>query len=217
MSLSFNGARTSDVDGLTITGLSVQGTTRNITVANSRSPGRPWCAPAASRTRTSCSTATRREHQRGLAAASVRGPAARLHGGSRASGVTIRNSVCGRAADADGISDRRQRRPGARQRVHRDQAGQRRCTRTRCSSTAARNTVIRGNYFHDFSVAIMASGRRQQRADHRRQRVHRRRLPAGGAARRATRARSSCTTWSRTCDVHMDAKSENPGRRAATA
>ena len=75
--------------------------------------------------------------------------------GSSPSGVAVRNSALrawrqldGMQIGANGVQVLNNEFVGISRRA--------RCTLTRSSSTAQRNTVVRGNYFHDNDVAIMA-------------------------------------------------------------
>ena len=83
-------------------------------------------------------------------------------------------------------ADRRQRRAGPQQRVHRDQADQRRAHRLAAALRRSATRSIRGNYFHDFDVAIMApdGGSNEQITDN----------VFIGAAATARRSSSAATT-----------------------
>ena len=69
--------------------------------------------------------------------------------------MTIKNSVLGPGGDADGIQNDADGVQILEQRVHRDPADRPVHTDS-LQLYGARNTVIRGNYFHNFDVAIMA-------------------------------------------------------------
>ena len=124
------------------------------------------------------------------------------------SGVTIRNSTFGPGGDADGI----QLGADGVQVLDNEFTGIRQVSAVHTDSLqlyGARNTVIRGNYFHDFDVAIMApdGGTNEVIADN---------VFVGGDYRPAVQLGSHVGTQFvhntvKDMDVHMDRKSENPG------
>ena len=195
MSLSYNGASNIRVEGLTVTGLSIQGTTRNVTVADSLFTGQAVIRSGGAANANIVLDGNRHPNIFvGGCGTCYEGRIQVLStGGSNPSGVTIKNSVLGPGGDADGI----QNGADGVQILNNEFTGIRQISAVHSDSLqlyGSRNTVIRGNYFHDFDVAIMAPGRRQQRADHRQRDDQLRRVPPGGPARRPSQLASSRTT-----------------------
>ena len=125
-----------------------------------------------------------REHQRRRLRRLATRAGSRSPGGpGRVRRGTIKNSVIGPGGDADGM----QISANGVQVLGNEFVGIKQISEVHTDSLqlyGATNTVIRGNYFHDFDVAIMAPDGGEQRADHR-QRVHPRRA---GIDRRSSSA-----------------------------
>ena len=163
----------------------VPGTTKNITVANSTFTGMAVVrADQMNNANIVFDHNIAREHST-CAAVAMRG-GWRSSGGSKPTGVTIKNSTFGPGGDADGIQIGA---PGV-QVLNNEFTGIKQISAVHTDSLqlyGSSETVIKGNYFHDFDDRDHGARRRAERADHR-QRVHQRRqLPAGDPARRTQR------------------------------
>ena len=209
---NFNGARNLRLDGLTISSLAFLGSTRDITVANSRFTG--MAVVRADAMVGANILFDRNTHANINVCGNCYEGRLQISGrGSGASGITVRNSTFGPGGDADGM----QIGANGVQVLDNEFTGIKQVSAVHTDSLqlyGATNTVIRGNYFHDFSVAIMApdGGTNEVIADN---------VFIGGDYRPAVqlgshRARSSCTTWSRTWTSTWTARARTPATRAAT-
>ncbi len=211
MELSFNGASNIRVEGVTMRSLTFIGTTNNITVANSTFTGQ-----AVIRTEEMANANIVLDGNR-HPNISVSGCGTCFEGrvqvagrGPGPSGVTIRNSVLGPGGDADGM----QLNADAVQVLNNEFVGIKQISDVHSDSLqlyGATNTVIRGNYFHDYDVAIMApdGGRNEQITDNAFISNPGGYRP-GDPARHATGERCSRTTWSRTPTSTSTPRPENP-------
>ena len=125
--LSFNGASNIRVEGLTVTGLSIQGTTRNITVADSLFTGQAVIRSGGAANANIVLDGNRHPNINvGGCGTCYEGRIQVLStGGSNPSGVTIKNSVLRPGRRRRRHPERRRRRPDPRQRVHRHPSDQR--------------------------------------------------------------------------------------------
>jgi hypothetical protein len=154
MALSFNGASGIRVDGLSIDWLIFQGTTKNVTVANSSFTG---SATVRAEQLSNSNIVFDHNTHAGIDVCSTCYEG-RLQIAGQApgpSGVTIENSTFGPGGDADGI----QIGANGVQVLDNEFVGIHQISAVHTDSLqlyGQRNTVIRGNYFHDFDTAIMA-------------------------------------------------------------
>jgi hypothetical protein len=155
MSLSFSGASHIRIEGLTITDLSFTGPTHDVTVANSLFTGQ---AVIRADEMADANIVLDGNSHPGI---NVSGCGdcyegrIQVVGGARPSGVTVENSVIGPGGDADGMQIGAD---GVRV-LNNEFVGIKQIDEVHTDSLqlyGSSNTVIRGNYFHDFDVAIMA-------------------------------------------------------------
>ena len=209
ISLQFSGASNVRVDGLTITDLEFQGSTRNVTVANSIFTGQ-----AVIRTDQMVNANVvldGNQHANinvGGCGNCYEGRIQIAGSGPGASGVVVKNSVIGPGGDADGI----QINANGAQILGNEFVGIKQVSQVHTDSIqlyGATNTVIRGNYFHDFDVALMApdGGENEQVIDNV--------IISSGGYRPAVqmgghRGSVFAHNVTRNIDVYMDAKSGEP-------
>ena len=153
MSIDFNGASNIRVDGTTITKLDMQGQTRNITIANSKFTGQ--AVVRSDEMNNANIVFDHNTHANINVCTNCFEGRLEVEGGDDPTGVTIENSTFGPGGDMDGIQI------GARgvQVLNNEFTGIKWISEVHTDSLqlyGSSDTVIRGNYFHDFSTAIMA-------------------------------------------------------------
>ncbi len=152
--LFFNPAANLRLDGLTITELTFLGATRDITVANSRFTG---MATVRSDEMVRANILFDRNTHAGIDVCQdcYEGRLQIAGESAEPSGITIQNSVFGPGGNADGI----QIGANGVQVLNNEFVGIHQIGPVHTDSLqlyVGTNTVIKGNYFHDFDVAIMA-------------------------------------------------------------
>jgi hypothetical protein len=155
MSLAFYGASNIRVEGMTITDLSFSGPTHDVTVAHSTFTGQ---AVIRSDEMDNANVVLDGNSHPGISIAGCGDcyeGRIQVTGGSRPSGVTIENSIIGPGGDTDGM----QIGTNGVQVLNNEFVGIKQIDEVHTDSLqlfGSSNTVIRGNYFHDFDTAIMA-------------------------------------------------------------
>ena len=206
--LNLNSAHDVRLDRLSIRSLTISGASRNITISNSTFTG---MAVVRSDAMVNANIVFDNNTHAGIDVCGncYEGRLQVVGQGSGPVGVTVRNSTFGPGGDADGM----QVGAAGVQILQNEFVGLRQVSATHTDSLqlyGASNTTIRGNYFHDSDVSIMApdGGRNEQITDNV--------FVAGGNYRPAVQLGSHRGTQFvhntvKNMDVHMDRKSENPG------
>jgi hypothetical protein len=204
IAVNFNSARNLRLDGLTIRGLTLIGSTRDITVANSRFTG---SAVVRTDGMVNANILFDRNTHAGIDPCGdcYEGRLEVIGQGSGPVGVTVQNSTFGPGGSSDGM----QVGSDGVQILNNEFVGMRQNGPVHTDSLqlyGASNTVVRGNYFHDSDVSIMApdGGRNEQIVDNV--------FIGGGSYRPAIQFGSHAGTsfvhnTVRNIDVFMDSKS----------
>jgi hypothetical protein len=212
MSLAFHGASNIRVEGLTITSLNVDGATHDVTVAHSAFTGQ---AVIRADEMVNANVVLDGNSHPDISVAGCGDcyeGRIQVTGGSEPSGVTIENSVIGPGGDADGI----QIGADGVHVLNNEFVGIKQIDEVHTDSLqlyGSSNTVIRGNYFHDFDTAIMApdNGRNEQITDNAF-------IADSGGYPQAIQLGSHVGTLfahnvAKNMEVHIHAKTENPSGR----
>jgi hypothetical protein len=213
MSLSFNGASNIRVEGLTITNLWFAGLTHDVTVARSTFTGQAVIrADDMADANVVLDGNSHPSINVGGCGDCYEGRIQVVGGGSRPSGVTIENSRIGPGGDADGI----QIGADGVHVLNNEFVGIRLIDEVHTDSLqlfGSSNTVIRGNYFHDFDVAIMAP----DNGDHEQITDNAFIADRGGYPQPIQLGSHVGTLFAHNVatnmEVHIDAKDENPPSR----
>ena len=153
MTVDFNPASNLHLEGLTIEGLTYRGATHDVSVSRSLFTG---MAVVHSDEMSHANVVfDGNAHPRVDKCGDCFEGRLEIVGGKKPAGVTIKNSTFGPGGDADGV----QVAAGGVSVIDNEFTGIKWSDRVHTDSLqlyGSDNTVVRGNYFHDFSVAIMA-------------------------------------------------------------
>jgi hypothetical protein len=213
MTLSFHGASNIRVEGMRITNLSFTGPTHDVTVAKSAFTGQ---AVIRADEMVNANIVLDGNSHPNISVSGCNdcyeGRIQVVGAGAGPSGVTIKNSVIGPGGDADGL----QLGADGVQVLHNEFVGIKQVNEVHTDSLqlyGSRNTVIRGNYFHDFDSAIMApdNGRNEQITDNAF-------IGNAGGYVEAIQLGTHVGTLfahnvAKNIDIHIHAKTENPAGR----